>query len=640
MTGKGYVAVLRRGEEERELGPDEIISPDIPAEHSVINEWRFETPLDESLEFYRHGEVLLYFQDENGDRQIITRGPVDSVKSDDQNGMTRLRGMDVIQLLEQEGPNAGKIEADGIAAQEIERVWEDTPLDATVIEPEPSIVSEERTIQSAGDLTTVFGDNVDDTDPIVIEENVVKPAQIGWVKSALETAVHNTQTTTRDDFVDGEGDSAFVGGDDQGYEFDFTLEYDVPDFELELGWRYFLEDGGDNPGAVAFLDGQEVDVFPEGGSADGLVWRTRTAEFAVEAGEHTMTIEGDGDSGDGTFEVDMVTVYDGRFTDTANELHEPAGQLDAPQERPEGVDIVADTAEVENSIIFGYLNVEADTENNQELGIEFAPEGSYSPDITVSNATSLEDANPGDPTSSIRAGITLGHTGEVRDDETPRKGWDVQSLTEWELAIDETNIIVFEDQTFDGNWFQIIQEMHDEGGLIFRTVPDEDGLLVETFQRGDLEGDTEWTRLSIEKGYENATDYANVLTVVGAEDDDGDREVVTLKNDEEIDRIGEEIPDYVITERHQTESELRNFGAVELDRRLQTDELSASLDIVPQRPEVGYSHHIPALGESLVLERLTFQDGRRLSCTLEFQEIVDIATSVSGVRRESRTGRR
>jgi len=637
MTGKGYVAVLRRGDEERELGPDEIISPDIPAEHSVINEWGFETPLDESLEFYRHGEVLIFFQDGDGDRQIITRGPVDAIKSDDEAGLTRLRGKDITQLLQQDGPAQGKVEADGIAADEIGRVWEDTPLEATVIEPEPIVISEERVIQSADDLTAVFGDHISDTDPIVISENEAKPARVGWVKNALDAAIHSTEVKENQEFVDGEGDAAFSGGLSQGYELDFTLDHDVPADKLKVGIRYFLEEDEDNPGGDFLIDGEKVD--PIASLIDGQVrWTTRQAPFAVEAGSHTLRIEGDGDSGSGDFEVDLITVFDSRYTETENELTD--GQLDAPQERPDKIDIVADTVEVENSIIFAYLNVEADTENEQELGIEFSPEGDYSPDITAANSTTLEDENPGDPTSSIRAGITLGHTGEVRNDETPRKGWDVQTLTEWELAVDESSIIVFEDQEFDGNWFQIMQEMHDEGGLVFRTIPDEDDLLVETFERGAVDGDTDWTRLSFERGYENATDYANVLTVVGAEDDDGNREVVTLKEDDEIDRIGEEIPDYVITERHQTESELRNFGVVELNRRLQTDELSASLDIVPQRPEVGYSHHIPALDESLVLERVTFSDGRQPSCTLDFQEIVDIATSVSGVRRESRTGRR
>ena len=643
MSGRGYVAVLRRGNEERELGPDEIISPNIPAEHSVINEWRFETPLDESLEFYRHGELLLYFQDETGSRHIITRGPVDAIKSDDQDGVTRLRGMDVIQFLQQEGPSNGKVEADGIAAQEIERVWQDTPLEATVIEPEPAIVSEQRVIQSAGDLTTVFGESIDKTDPIVVSDSNAQPARVGWVKSAIDTSLHSSSVSNNDDLVDGEGDEAFDGGLAQGYEFDFTLDHDVPEFELELGWRYLLAEGEDNPGAVVLLDGQEIDPYPSGGIADGLRWRTRTVPFDVEAGTHTMTIEGDGDSGSGgvgDFVVDMVTAYDNRFTDVDNEVHEPAGQLDAPQELPDDVDIVANTVEVENSIIFAYLNVIADTELNQALGVEFAPEGGYSPDITAANTTTLEDENPGDPTSSVRAGITLGHTGAIRNDDTPRKGWDVQSLTEWELAVDESSIIVFEGQEFDGNWFQIMQEMHDEGGLVFRTVPDENNLAVETFERGDLQGNVDWTRLSFERGYENATDYANVLTVVGAEDDQGNREVVEVRDDDEIERIGEEIPDYVITERHQTESELRNFGVVELNRRLQTDELSASLDIVPQRPEVGYEHYIPVLDESLVLEGLTFTDGTQPSCTLDFQEIVDIATSVSGVRKETRTGRR
>lgn len=646
MTGKGYVAVLRRGDEERELAPDEIISPDIPAEHSVINEWRFETPLDESLEFYRHGEVLIFFQDGDGDRQIITRGPVDSIKSDDQDGLTRLRGMDVIQLLEQEGPATGKVEADGIAAQEIERVWQETPLEATVIEPEPAIVSEQRVIQSAGDMTTVFGEAIDDTDPIVVESDNVRPAQIGFVRDALDNATHTTTTAENSDLVDGVGDTKFSGGTDQGYEFDITLEHDVAFGELEIGFRYFLAENEDNPGGELIFDGTVVDPFLEGSQIDGRVgWETQPVQSEIEAGTYTVEIVGDGDSGTvgvGEYVIDQLAAYDRRYTTALSndEVHEPDGQLDRPQEFPDAVDIVANSVEVENSIIFAYLNVIADTELNQALGVEFAPEGGYSPDITAANTTTLEDEKPGDPTSSVRAGITLGHTGEIRNDDTPRKGWDVQSLTEWELAVDESSIIVFEDQEFDGNWFQIMQEMHDEGGLVFRTIPDENQLAVETFERGDLQGNIDWTRLSFERGYENATDYANVLTIVGAEDDNGNREVVTLKDDDEIARIGEEMPDYVITERHQTESELQNFGVVELNRRLQTDELSASLDIVPQRPEVGYSHFIPALDESLVLERVTFSDGRQPSCTLDFQEIVDIATSVSGVRRESRTGRR
>lgn len=142
-TNKGYVVVLSSGSNTREIGLDDVENPDLPSDHTQTNEWRFETPADETLEQYRHGEASIYFE-RDGARTLIRRGPIDRIATSD--GKTRLRGRDILARLDEDGPSTGEFVADGPAVDEIQRLWDQSQFDGTVIEPEPEIIRDDEVV--------------------------------------------------------------------------------------------------------------------------------------------------------------------------------------------------------------------------------------------------------------------------------------------------------------------------------------------------------------------------------------------------------------------------------------------------------------------------------------------------------------
>ena len=622
------------------LSGDDIISPTVPDEHSVINEWRFETPASPSLEAFRHGRVTLWFEADNGDRRLIQTGPVDAVTTDDGRGRTTVRAHDDFQTLAETGPE-GVIVADGEAADEIERVWSETPFEAEVTKPDPRLVGEGRVIQD-GDLTEVFS-GLPETAPFVVSSGELRPAQAAFVEPTTP-ALNEVQ---RDDFVNGEGAQLVSDGQSTNEET-FTLEYDIPEDEVNIQFRAEDNSSGrtssDFPIINFIIDGNTVDdAIPP----TDLEWTgfTPFIDGGLSAGSHTIELELE-EQGDFNpdVQIDVQAVVDDRFEWTFdNEVHEPNGHLDGPEEIPPSVQAVADIVDVPNSITAAELTALLDAETPQELAIEFGPDpdADFEADVVGADTETLSGDNPDDLVSDIRAAVTLGYTDATRDDQTPRTGFEPQELTSWELAVDEVSIIVFNEREFSGNYYQILQEMHREGNLIFRNIPTEgDELQAETFEKGALSDDVEWTRLGFDRGFESLTDYANVLTAVGGEADDGTRPVVEVSEEDEIDRVGDEKPAFRLFESRTDERALLNRAQAEL-RGLTDDQLSGSVEIVPRRLKPGYAYEVPAFdGETVVLQRMRFEDGTEPRGSLEFLQRRDVSNAISGVRRETRSGER
>ena len=619
------------------VGPDAIVAPDVPDEHSVINEWRFEIRPDEpALEAFRHGSVALYFETDDGSQRLIQAGPVDAITSSPTDGRTTVRATDDLQRLRRGGPTDGTIVADGEAAAEIERVWGLTPFDADVTAPDPQPVSEGREIQG-GDLTTVF--SVSDTTPLSVSGSELKPLQTAWVAEA-------GSSTTADRYSNGDARVlANLGPDTQSLTF--TPEYTIPADHVVFALR-----GEQDAGGLAvefFLDGASA---TEAFSAPStLGWSDYPPRFDydtdLQAGqEHTVYVEATNDFSDDSTNpdaiIDLIAVYDDRYPPTFdNQVHEPGGYLDGPEAIPASVQAVADAVETANSITAAELAVAADTATNQSLGIEFGPDTStaFDADLTGTNTTTLSGENPGDLEATIQAAVTLGRTDATRDTQTPRTGFEAQTLTDWSLAVDEVSILTFNNREFSGNWYQILQEMHADGGLIFRNVPTAgDSYQAESFAKGALAGaPIDWTRLGYERGYESTTEYANRLYAVGGEPDDGSpRPTTTVEDSDEIDRVGGAIETYRTFDSQTTENDLINRAQAEL-RSLTEDQLGGTVEIVPRRLEVGKRYSVPAFdGAEVVLERLRFSDGAEPSGSLEFSQRQDVPTAIANVRREVR----
>ena len=640
------------------LSGDDVIAPTVPDEHSVINEWSFETPASPSLEAFRHGRVTLWFEAE-GDRRLIQTGPIEAVTTDDERGRTTVRAHDDFQTLAETGPD-GTIVADGEAADEIEAVWSETPFEADVIKPEPRPVAEGRVIQD-GDLTEVFSElAADETQPFIIEDGRLQVAQTAFViegedrNSGFSSAVTTVSDT---EYSGGAAVTKAEGFTEQANavftDFD-ALAYTIPEEHVGFATRFEVTDDTEmDPPPELFFNGEKVDenqvVFAEVG------WTSHTENpltdgFDYSGGDLTPStdLEAEIVYPDGAqhfgYNTDVVVIYDERyydFTSWDNSVHEPDGYLDDPVEILDSIQAVADTVDVPNSITAAELTVASDTGNNQSIALEFGPDDDFTADLSADNSETLSGDNPDGFDAEIRGAVTLGNKGQIRDTQTPRTGFEAQELTSWELAVDEVSIIVFNGREFSGDYYQILQEMHREGGLIFRNIPTEgDELEAETFEKGALSDDVEWTRLGFDRGFESMTEYANVLTAVGGEADDGTRPVVEVSEEDEIDRVGEEKPAFRLFESRTDERALLNRAQAEL-RGLTDDQLSGSVEIVPRRLKPGYAYEVPAFdGETVVLQRMRFEDGTQPRGSLEFLQRRDVSNAISGVRRETRTGER
>lgn len=637
MIGPGYLLEFRddNGNVLAELGPDDIMSPSIPQEHSVISEWEVTTPYNIGLEEFRHSLGFIFFLDGDGNRELLSRGPVDEIKSDDQSGETLIRGRNQIARLRDDGPSTGVVLADAPADEAIESVWDATDFDADVFGAEGETLSENLTIQDGSE--SFDADTA--VDSFVTGSNV-RRAQIGWTADAVvaENYVDSPQIINNDDYTGGEGVD-FVGGIGEELELDITTEYSS---DLRIGIRADNRFSGDNPGFELLFDGDVVTTRAEGTLVNSLGWRSEFVDN-VAPGSHTFEVRGTGNSGDastGDFVFDQLAVWDPDLTSADNEVHEPGGHLDSPHLYPTDVEeIRTEPASVESGSINSATVTTAidDTSGDQRLKL-FVDPGSSGADFFASNSETLGPVET-PLTTTLQVGVDLAASDAVRDDATPRKGFEPQTLSSYELTVDTVDKIVFEDEEFTGNYFDILQAMHADAGLIFRPVVDEDQLRAETFERGAFADDVEWTRLGFERGFSTAG-FANIVTAIGGEDENGDRPVAERSDDQSISEVGEE-PAFVVNEQITTANGIENFAKAELNERLKKDEFAGELDIVPRRLKPGYRYLVDAFdGAESVLERVVFDDGRSPSGQLIFEDILDIAGGLSDVRDEARRGRR
>lgn len=630
----GYICEFRddSGDVVETLGPDEIADPSIPQEHSVISEWEFRTPFRTSLETVRHSSAFIFFEGNDGDRQLIVRGPVDEIKSDDQRGETLVRGRGQIANLLEDGPDNGVILADGPADEEIQSVWGQTEFTADVSGSEADVLSEDLTIQDS--VSSFDSDTAVDS---FVTGSDIRRARIGWTADAIDVVNYSdgVSTFSDGDYTGGEA-VEFGGGLAQTFELDFETEYKT---DLQLAVRIDNTADGDNPGFELVLDDNVISTVPEGALVDRLGWFDELARD-VSTGSHRFEVRGSGDNTSTDFAVDHLAVYDSDLTETDNEVHEPDGQLNSPHNYPTTAEEIRTTAaSVENGSISEATVTTTidDVSGDQQLSLYVEPDSS-SPDFSINNSATLGSLDT-PLTTTLQVGVELAATDELRDNKTPREGFEPQRLSEFDLTVTTVDKIVFEGEEFDGNYFNILQAMHSDAGLIFRSVVDEDELRAETFERGAFLDDIEWTRLGYTRGF-NTSEFANKVIAVGGEDDDGNRPTSEQDDTDSIDAIGERRA-FVVNEQITTSNGIENFAKAELNQRLNKDDFAGEIEIVPQRLKPGYRYAVDAFdGEESVLERVVFDDGADPSGKLIFEGLVDVSAAISGVRDEARRGRR
>lgn len=627
------------------VGPDEVMSPTLPDEPSRIDEWQFEVPANTDFEQIRHGSALIFFERADGTRELLEAGPVEAVVTDDGAGTTTIRGKDRLHDLKGVGPESGRYEIDEESEvwDVIEDVWDAIDdWDADVTKPDPELIDEGRTIQEGegDDVEGIFATSFEDGIAIFEQEDGGEEGD-GWLRRPQEAWLYEATENDGGTFNNVVSDDGFVGGDAGTLEdisadprWDFETDIEIPEGELQVHFRNANPDDS-HPEFDVRVNNDVVETIPEDTLAqrDSPTWTSSASiNSALEPGEHSVRL--DASSGSGNLQVDAVALTDNRADHTLDDtLHEPGGHLDSP--RPYKTETVAaDIVEVGSGISAVRLDVDMDdTSADQELAAEFGPdddEDDFEADVSEPNTLVLDEDNPGDLTSRIRGAVTLGATDDVRNDATPREGFEPQRLSEWGLAVDLKQVALIQGQNLRGSWFDILRDLHDRTAAgVFNSLPSgSPPWQAESFALGDLSGEADWTRLAFERAADTRG-YANRLTAVGESDGGEDPPVVTVESSSEIFANGV-VPAYEPFDEDD-ELALENRALTELGKRIRRDELGATLDIVPQPLRTGYVYHVDAIDDDLVLQRLEFDDGLDGRGQLEFRDEDDLADVLAGL---------
>ena len=472
-------------------------------------------------------------------------------------------------------------------------------FDATVDEPEPQIVAEDVPTQTATDsdgfetifdplLDDVFGFNDDwdaSTVPIRFGGGGLDLLPTGFYAEGEESS----NAIVQDDVFSG-GEAAIIDdGSSPDVELDFSTSYTIPAGEGTIAIRSRRSgDEEDDPVRVDIeLDGETViNDTPLGRD---LQWRTFDLDDAdidpedITPGSHTVRVTFR-EPGNQVQEIDGVAFVDNRFDyEFDNEVHEPGGALDGPELYPDQLELTAVVVDAGNLIDSATLSVEmTNTQNNQRLGLSL--EGSSF--RYANNSETLDIDNDDTATTTIQGRIRLSRSEpDGPRDETPRFGYEGQTVTEWELTTTLSSRGVIEDQRFEASDLDNIEELCSQAGYRFVLIPDEStaNVQVRCFQRGTWELEADWKPISRSRNL-TTEDYWNAVTVKGPRDDEtGERPTTPREDPDEIDRVGERLE----------LTEIRNDLDTEADRAtVATEELLAAVD---QRDVTGQIEAAPTL---------------------------------------------
>lgn len=489
---------------------------------------------------------------------------------------------------------------------------------------------------------------IEDEDGFIVTETeevaayVSNGSLVAWSDS--ESTVLNVETDSGDDVVGVTEPATHTR------EFQFSPDYTVPNEHAAIGARLRYDDSvGEDVGPVdGYLDGDFIGSF--GPQADTFVWRFQDLsdqEFDgdLEAGE-TYTLEfRKADFDDWDIELDVVAPHDSRYSWTFDNEVDANNLLDGPETYPDAVSTDLDSVENAYNIVSAALTATIpNTVGEQALAV--SNDGGDSYPLTATNSETLS-GDFDDPGRVARIRPTLGRwpvdTNEGRDTDSPRLGYNPQTIESFELAVTADDLRVIHDREFSGSHRDIIDELHDRGGM--RYVFGHDGAgTVESFAKGDIVREGEWTLNRESPSWGHTTrDYANVITVLGPFDDhDGKRFEVTVESNAEIERLmdlgySEEqatIERVVIETQTDDPRELQAIAVSELANAIEEDDLEADVQIVPTQIAPGYDYYIPSLEKTLSLERVEFDDGSSPAGTLEFQRSPRVSTSIRRTDRE------
>jgi len=320
------------------------------------------------------------------------------------------------------------------------------------------------------------------TDPVTVT---------GGELTTLQTAFHGEGEDigggggvfTAADASEGEAETIFDASHEGSATF--TLDYDIPDGEVGIAARFDIPNDPNNDGIFQgpptdlLINGSTVDTLTDNTNVDSdYRWQTASANVGgLSAGQHSFGYDVTKDGESNTL-LDLIVVYDQRFSYTFDSTADSDSLLSGPETKPDLVEVLTDDVANAFQITGGRCELTIDdTSNDQFVAVSNDRGSNYT---RADNSATVEgDFATGTP--QIRAKIGLSRYGS-RTTETPTTGFEGQSVDVLKLFADINKTPLLVNQDFDGTLHDVLNEMAELGYFFWE------------YRRSSGTESIEWTR--------------------------------------------------------------------------------------------------------------------------------------------------
>jgi hypothetical protein len=608
--------------ERPDAGPfDELV---VRREPTALSDWevRFHTADFAKLEqtISPTTDSLIYY-----DQSLLFRGFATTLQADTRDATVTVSGKDILQTLAR-GETTRRFQ--NVPTHEAIETYFDaeTSVDATVVAPSPTTIVDDRlAIDVATQAEWEGVVSPGQTDPYALEGGDL--VQLQTCFTAEGDNPDRGVGPIKNDPEYSDGDALALNDTSEYGEWEFSLEYDIPDGEFNVFFRG-TDTGDDQPDITWKLDGTTIGKTNIAGL--GLQWhdlKSISSSWAdpgrISAGSHTLRADVSA-SGTDEWHMDVVAPLDTRYSYTFdNDNGGSGGYLDGPEHYPEvDIDLAAFTdnaANITSATLDAQLN---DITGAQALQASVV--GTSGPFQSAANTSTATLTFPDTVGTNLYPRVQLGRGG-IRDDATPQTGYIQQAVEVLEVRFDGNDLSVLDDRELRRDHFSNLRALHEEADYVWAADYHPSAIRVDSFPRGETASLPDVTINNRRVTYDTEG-YANRVVVEGGQQDDGSRPRAADKDEAEVQAKGETLTRHIkdpnLDSQQACESRVRST----LPRLTGVDERKNRLDIDPVDVQPGYVHDIPSSGDQNVCRRVTYRLAYGdVSASLEYAGDADLA---------------
>jgi len=617
------------------LTGSDIIRQNFQKTHTGLGTFRAQLATTKALDGLFFSEVHI----EDG-AEFLFRGFLLSNEIDEKSGRTTISGKGIGWDLTNDETT---ITYDGILAYEaIDDFWtNETSFSPTVTTPTANNSTTDSSVQEAN-TTSEFNSilSIADDEPFVVTSDSVEMAPAADPRDTL----NDRDGASNFGFADGDqyndGQAGTIGSDGAYFEFTINFGYRIPSDAVGIQIR------DENPDSVDISfkwDGTEFDRNTAGSTS--LYWSDIGSGFYSAGGgysgnigsdiqpntNYTLRVEA---NASGTYIADVIAVYDKRYNFTfpdPDATTNGGGYLSGPELYPDGATLTFDSKETAFNITEADLNTTwDDTSGNQKIQLRLGTQTWNPNDGTETNTQSITTTFGNESGRTIQGRATLDRYG-TRTGALPTEGYQTQTISTWEILIDGNDLVVFENQTFEGSDFEIVQKMHSLADLRFSIDHQAGAKPVDSFQVGDVVKNLPDVDVKDKRRREATENYANHVTVRGQRVN-GTRLTATESDQSEIDTYGKRHIDK-FDPTLESQVAVDEAAKALLGERKRELVLKGDLDIAPVdvRPGFSYPNPFDTNADDVPLEEVRYGEGvNQLQGTLNFDFRAEVLSELIG----------